>query len=317
MAGAAFDPAEEQALATERAALEAKVAHLRQSSERLEAELAGRLAFEFRAPHKGFDTSKVKGLVAKLVSVKDPATATALEVVAGGKLFQVVVDDTETAKALLQKGQLRRRVTIIPLNKIARHGLIPDGKVAAAAAVAAKAGGTATRALELVGYDDEVAAAMEYAFGDKLVCDTLATARAVANHPSVNKKCVTLDGDVVDPSGTMTGGSAGGLGSCLARLTQLAEATGALAAAEARLGEVARALAAMAKGAAGHAEVAEAADLKKEQVSAGDGERSGNKAVERTRTHSASCPGPRFACLEPRRSGRPQPRWPTPLGHPC
>ena len=92
MAGAAFDPAEEQALATERAALEAKVAHLRQSSERLEAELAGRLAFEFRAPHKGFDTSKVKGLVAKLVSVKDPATATALEVVAGGKLRSVVVD---------------------------------------------------------------------------------------------------------------------------------------------------------------------------------------------------------------------------------
>ncbi len=41
--------------------------------------------------------------------------------VAGNKLFQVVVDDELTAKALLQKGSLRRRVTIIPLNKISRQ----------------------------------------------------------------------------------------------------------------------------------------------------------------------------------------------------
>ena len=42
-------------------------------------------------------------MVAKLVTVADPSTATALEVVAGGKLFQVVVDDEHTAKLLLQK----------------------------------------------------------------------------------------------------------------------------------------------------------------------------------------------------------------------
>lgn len=40
------------------------------------------------------------------------------QVAAGGKLFNVVVDTETTGKQLLQNGELRRRVTIIPLNKI-------------------------------------------------------------------------------------------------------------------------------------------------------------------------------------------------------
>lgn len=41
-----------------------------------------------------------------------------LQVAAGGKLFNVVVNTEDTGKQLLQKGDLRRRITIIPLNKI-------------------------------------------------------------------------------------------------------------------------------------------------------------------------------------------------------
>ena len=74
--------------------------------------------FQYRDPERGFDRSSVKGVVAKLVRVKDPADTTALEVAAGGKLYQVVVDTEATAKALLSKGQLRNRVTIVPLNKV-------------------------------------------------------------------------------------------------------------------------------------------------------------------------------------------------------
>jgi chromosome segregation ATPase len=44
-----------------------------------------------RDPERGWDASRVKGVVAKLVRVKDPATATALEVTAGGRLYQVCV----------------------------------------------------------------------------------------------------------------------------------------------------------------------------------------------------------------------------------
>ena len=56
--------------------------------------------------------------MAKLVRLQDPTTTTALEVAAGGKLYQVVVDTVQTSQALLSHGKLQNRVTIIPLNKV-------------------------------------------------------------------------------------------------------------------------------------------------------------------------------------------------------
>ena len=41
--------------------------------------------------------------------------------------MQVVVDSDATAKALLSNGQLRNRVTIIPLNKVSNHALKQRG----------------------------------------------------------------------------------------------------------------------------------------------------------------------------------------------
>ena len=49
-----------------------------------------------------------------------------MQVAAGGKLFNIVVDTENTGKQLLQNGGLRRRVTIIPLNKI-QSNPIPTG----------------------------------------------------------------------------------------------------------------------------------------------------------------------------------------------
>lgn len=48
---------------------------------------------------------------------------------------------------------------------------------------------------------------MEWTFGDVLVCVDIDTASTVANHSSVRKKCVTFDGDYVDPSGLVSGGN--------------------------------------------------------------------------------------------------------------
>lgn len=50
---------------------------------------------------------------------------------AGGKLFNVIVDTESTGKQLLQNGDLRRRVTIIPLNKIQSHTVPPRVQQAA------------------------------------------------------------------------------------------------------------------------------------------------------------------------------------------
>ena len=80
----------------------------------------GNFDFTYTTPSPSFDHSKVKGLVAKLVELPESSTAysTALEVSAGGKLYNVVVEDEVIGTQLLAKGNLKKRVTIIPLNKI-------------------------------------------------------------------------------------------------------------------------------------------------------------------------------------------------------
>ena len=80
--------------------------------------------------------------------------------------LQVVVDSESTAKALLANGQLRNRVTIIPLNKVSSRDIAPPARAAARK----MAGDKAQPALELVGYQEELAAAMKYAFGGSFVC---------------------------------------------------------------------------------------------------------------------------------------------------
>jgi structural maintenance of chromosome 2 len=80
----------------------------------------GSLEFSYTDPSPNFDRSKVKGLVASLVDLSEGSRAysTALEVSAGGKLYNVVVEDETVGTQLLKKGNLKKRVTIIPLNKI-------------------------------------------------------------------------------------------------------------------------------------------------------------------------------------------------------
>ena len=160
--------------------------------------------FTYTDPCEGFDRSRVKGVVCELIEVRDARYTTAVEVCAGGKLFQVVVDNEKTGELLLKKGNLQRRVTIIPLNKI-RYHTVPPQKVLSAQKLCPS--GDACLALTLVGYDKSVQEAIEYVFGSTIVCDTLEAARKVAFDPSVRTRSVTVDGDVCDPSGVLEGGS--------------------------------------------------------------------------------------------------------------
>lgn len=57
------------------------------------------LDFQFTNPTSNFDRTKhVHGLVATLFNINDKKYAQALELTAGGKLFNVVVDTDETSK---------------------------------------------------------------------------------------------------------------------------------------------------------------------------------------------------------------------------
>ncbi|KAI8920694.1 SMCs flexible hinge [Entophlyctis helioformis] len=116
---------------------------------------------------------------------------------------QVVVESEVVGSQLLQRGNLKHRVTIIPINKIKAF------KVQAECIANAKrlAPGSVDLALSLVGYPQELAVVMDYVFGSTLLCKDPATAKLVAFDNGVRMRSVTLDGDLYEPNGQLTGGS--------------------------------------------------------------------------------------------------------------
>jgi structural maintenance of chromosome 2 len=62
---------------------------------------------------------------------------------------------------------------------------------------------------------------MEYIFGSTLICADKDSAQKVTFDPSIRMKSVTLEGDVYDPSGTLSGGSAPNTSGLLIKMAQL------------------------------------------------------------------------------------------------
>ncbi|XP_068618958.1 structural maintenance of chromosomes protein 2 [Battus philenor] len=185
-------------------ALQASVRTRRHAAEALSARLQ-RCDFRYHPPQPDFDPNRVAGTVSRLIDVRDSKYCTALETAAGGRLYNVVVDTEVTSKLLLERGQLQTRTTIIPLNKITGHVIDRE-----TVRIAQEIGGgpeNVQLALDLVQFEERVRPAMAWVFGGVLVCSDLDTARRVTFHPRVRRRTVTLDGDVFDPAGTLSGGA--------------------------------------------------------------------------------------------------------------
>ncbi|XP_059050809.1 structural maintenance of chromosomes protein 2 [Achroia grisella] len=190
----------------------------REAADALAARLQ-RCHLRYTPPQPGFDSRRVLGTICKLIEVNDPIYCTALETAAGGRLYNVVVDTEVTSKLLLQRGGLQTRTTIIPLNKISAH-VIDDATLRLAQQIG---GGpeNVQLALNLVSFPAEAERAVAWVLGNTLVCRDLETARRVTFHPRVRRRCVTLDGDVTDPAGTLSGGASLQGGSVLLQLQDL------------------------------------------------------------------------------------------------
>lgn len=76
-------------------------------------------------------------------------------------------------------------------------------------------------ALSLIDFPTETTPAMTWIFGQIFICKDIETAKKIAFHDNIMKKCVTLEGDVVDPAGTLSGGAALKTGSVLLKLDEL------------------------------------------------------------------------------------------------
>ena len=141
----------------------------------------------------------IHGPVAKLGEV-DPPHRLALEVAAGGRLNHVVVDDDQiAAQAIaLLKQHRAGRLTFLPLNRL-RAPTTP----APMTRVGRRFQGLVDRAVALVRFEPVYGQVFAHVLGETLVFETLNQARRLLGQ----YRCVTLEGELLERSGAMTGGS--------------------------------------------------------------------------------------------------------------
>ncbi len=147
----------------------------------------------------------IHGPVANLGEVEDRYRI-ALEVAAGARLGQVVVDsDRIAAKSIdLLKRKKAGRLTFLPLNKISKnHPNRSDVFQRCVHTNLDKNTGLIGKAIDLIQYDSTYKDVFLYVFGETIVFSDLRSARDQIGI----KRAVTLDGELLEKSGAMTGGS--------------------------------------------------------------------------------------------------------------
>jgi len=161
--------------------------------ERMSANIAVKKIMEQKKSIKG-----IYGTVGELGTVGTKYSM-ALEIAAGSKVNNVVVkDDKVAAKCIgyLKKNKLGR-ATFLPINKIRKMSTNPDVKRLA------KSRGCSGIAVDLVDFDSKFKVIFNYLFSNTLVVDDINVARRIGIGSA---RMVTLEGDLAERSGAMTGG---------------------------------------------------------------------------------------------------------------
>ena len=142
--------------------------------------------------------AKLRGVHAPLVKLGtvDKEFSVAMEVAFGGRMAHIVVDDEHVAGVAIEllKSSNAGRATFIPLNKIKKAPTrlqLPRDK------------GVIDFAINLVDFDDEYIDAFYYAVGDTIVVEDLESAKKLIG----KYRKVTLQGELLEKSGSMTGGT--------------------------------------------------------------------------------------------------------------
>jgi len=145
----------------------------------------------------------VHGAVAQLLRVPDAYTG-AVETALAGAMQNIVTEDGLVASQLI--GELKRqragRATFLPLNVI-------KGRSVAAGDLAKIQGmpGFIGVMSDLVAFDDQYRQIMQNLMGHVIVADNLDHARAISKTLYSRYRIVTLESDVINAGGSMTGGA--------------------------------------------------------------------------------------------------------------
>jgi chromosome segregation protein len=141
------------------------------------------------------DLFGIHGTIAQLGKV-DKKHSTALEIAAGNRMQAIVVDtDADAAEAIeYLKRRKGGRATFLPLNKMKEAKRLEN---------LSYENGVIGYAIDLIEFDPDFELAFWYVFQDTLVMENLASARRFMG----KARMVTLEGELLEKSGAMVGGS--------------------------------------------------------------------------------------------------------------
>ena len=143
----------------------------------------------------------IRGVVADIIHVEKNYEI-AIETALGGSIQNIVTDNEQTAKEMIEFLKKNRygRATFLPLNSISQRGEFTQrGALNEPGAIGLASG--------LVSADKEYKGLIGYLLGKVLVVDNIDHAIAIAGKYRHSIRMVTLEGESLSPGGSMTGGA--------------------------------------------------------------------------------------------------------------
>ena len=141
------------------------------------------------------------GVVADIIKVKKEYE-TAIEIALGGSIQNIVTDNEDTAKRLIEYLKKNRfgRATFLPLTLIESHGRFAHSE-------ALKEPGVIGLASTLIEADQKFSGVVSHLLGRVVVTKTIDDAIILSRKYRSSLRIVTLEGELLNPGGAMSGGA--------------------------------------------------------------------------------------------------------------
>ena len=159
----------------------------------------------------------IHGVVADLIATRQ-SYETAIETALGGSIQNIVTDSETTAKQLIEylKKNKYGRATFLPLTSIGNGQAFPKPE-------ALKEKGVIGLASDLVETQEEYQGLVRYLLGRVVVASDIDAAIALAKKYRYSLRIVTLEGELLSPGGSMTGGAFKNSSNLLGRRREIEE----------------------------------------------------------------------------------------------
>ncbi len=159
---------------------------------------------------------KIVGVVADIITV-DKKYETAIETALGGSIQNIVTEDDTTAKKMIEflKQNKFGRATFLPINSIVDRSYTNNDVT--------KEKGVIGLASTLVTSDKKYSTIISHLLGRIIVVDTIDNAIVISKKYKQSLRIVTLEGELINPGGAMTGGTFKNASNLLGRKRELEE----------------------------------------------------------------------------------------------